>query len=311
MLAEIARLEGIMLLLVLCGALLQKKQVITPEGQSCLTDLLMDVILPSNIFLSLPKEMDWATMKNFLVAIVLSVAVMLGSTALGLLCYGRCQEREKKVFRYGLINSNALFIGLPVVQSLLGAPGVAQLNMYMLFVRLYCWSYGLSLYTGVKSDWRSSIRRLLLHPCMIATGLGLLVMVTEWPVPAVLTETAEYFSSCLMALSMLLIGAVLSHIRWREFFRPDVWGFTLLRLGVLPGAVLLACVLFRVPYVVTATCTLLSGMPAASLTAVLAARYRGDEELGSALVAISTVLSAITITLWFFALEALERTAIL
>ena len=135
MLAEIARLEGIMLLLVLCGALLQKKQVITPEGQSCLTDLLMDVILPSNIFLSLPKEMDWATMKNFLVAIILSVAVMLGSTALGLLCYGRCQEREKKVFRYGLINSNALFIGLPVVQSLLGAPGVAQLNMYMLFVR--------------------------------------------------------------------------------------------------------------------------------------------------------------------------------
>lgn len=101
MLAEIARLEGIMLLLVLCGALLQKKQVITPEGQSCLTDLLMDVILPSNIFLSLPKEMDWATMKNFLVAIILSVAVMLGSTALGLLCYGRCQEREKRYFDMG------------------------------------------------------------------------------------------------------------------------------------------------------------------------------------------------------------------
>ena len=41
MLAEIARLEGIMLLLVLCGALLQKKQVIMPEGQSCLTDRLL------------------------------------------------------------------------------------------------------------------------------------------------------------------------------------------------------------------------------------------------------------------------------
>lgn len=300
-----------MLLLVLCGILLQRRQVITTEGQACLTDLLMDVILPCNIFLSLPKEMDWATMKNFLVAIILSILAMLGSTCLGLLCYGRCPDREKKVFRYGLINSNALFIGLPVVQSLLGAPGVAQLNMYMLFVRLYCWSYGLSLYTGIKSDWRSSVRRLIFHPCMIATGLGLLTMVTGWPVPAVLTETAEYFSGCLMALSMLLIGAVLSHIRWREFLRPDVWGFTLLRLGVLPGALLLMCTLFRVPYVVTATCTLLSGMPAASLTAVLAARYHGDEELGSALVAISTVLSAVTIPLWFFALEALERTGIL
>ena len=311
MLSKIAELEGIMLLLVLSGVLLQRRHVITPEGQACLTDLLMNVVLPCNIFLSMPKEMDWETMKNFLVAIFVSVLVMVGSTALGRFCYRSYPERERKVFRYGLINSNALFIGMPVVQSLLGAPGVAQLNMYMLFVRLYCWSYGLSLYTGVKSDWRSSAKRLLLHPCMIATGLGLLVMVTGWQVPALLSETAGYFSSCLMALSMLLIGAVLSDIRWQEFLRLDVWSFILLRLGVLPGVVLLGCGLFHVPYVVTATCTLLSGMPAASLTAVLAARYHGDAELGSTLVAISTALSAVSIPLWFYFLEALERMAVI
>ena len=38
MLAEIARLEGIMLLLVLCGALLQKKQVIMPRWACCAMD---------------------------------------------------------------------------------------------------------------------------------------------------------------------------------------------------------------------------------------------------------------------------------
>lgn len=310
MLGEIARLEGVMLLLVLCGVVLNRKGVITQAGQDCLTDLLMLAVLPCNIFLSLPKEMDWQTMKNFLAAIVISVLVMMGCTGLGMVCWRGCPERERKVLRYGLINSNALFIGMPVVQSLLGSPGVAQLNMYMLFVRVYCWSYGLSLYTGVKADWRSSAKRLLLHPCMIATALGLAVMVTGAAVPAVLTEAAEYLAGCMMAVSMILIGAVLSHIAWKEFFRPVVWGFVLLRLVGVPGAVLLGCWLFQVPHVVTTTCTLLSGMPAASLTAVLAARYQGDAELGSVLVASSTILSAVTIPVWFLVFQLLERMSV-
>ena len=61
---------------------------------------------------------------------------------------------------------------------------------------------------------------------------------------------------------------------------------------------------------VTTTCTLLSGMPAASLTAVLAARYQGDAELGSVLVASSTILSAVTIPVWFLVFQLLERMSV-
>ncbi|MFR7893901.1 MAG: AEC family transporter [Dysosmobacter sp.] len=132
--------------------------------------------------------------------------------------------------------------------------------MYMIFVRMFCWSYGLSLYTGVKSDWKGSFKRLLTHPCMIAAALGVAAMVTGIRLPAFLDRTLQYVSSCLMALSMLLIGVVLSEIKLKEVFRGDVWRFTALRLGVMPGIVFGLCKLCGVPYIVTATCTLVSGM---------------------------------------------------
>ena len=61
--------------------------------------------------------------------------------------------------------------------------------------------------------------------------------------------------------------------------------------------------LLHVPYIVTATCTLLCGMPAVSLTAVLAGRYGLDTEIGSLLVALSTLLSVITIPAWYMLLQ--------
>ena len=303
MLIDLIQLEFIMVLLVAAGIYLRRRSVITDEGRDCLSDLLTMLILPCNIFLSFEGNTDMSALKSSLLTVIISVLVMLCTAILGKVIYRHREERKAKVFRYGLVNSNALFIGLPIIQSLLGDAGVLQLSMYMIFARMFCWSYGLSLYTGVKSDWKGSFKRLLTHPCMIAAALGVAAMVTGIRLPAFLDRTLQYVSSCLMALSMLLIGVVLSEIKLKEVFCGDVWRFTALRLGVMPGIVFGLCKLCGVPYIVTATCTLVSGMPAASLTAVLAARYHGDSELGALLVAVSTILSAVTIPLWFMILQ--------
>lgn len=303
MYGNILRLECIMLLLVLCGVVLRRRKMITDAGQDCLTDLLTTLILPCNIFLSFPEQIALETLKSFFITIAISILVMIGTALLGKVIYGKRDEHEGKVFQYGLINSNAMFIGMPVIQGLLGSDGVLQQTMYMIFVRMFCWSYALSLYTGVKADWKQSLKKLLTHPCMIAAALGMVVMLAGIQLPAVLKETAQYLSDCMMALSMMLIGVVLSEIHGRELFRRDVWGFALLRLVILPALVMGGCRLFQVSQIVTATCTLLSGMPAASLTAVLAARYRGDAELGSMVVAVSTALSMVTIVLWAMVLH--------
>lgn len=303
MLKDLLQLEAIMVLLVLTGIWLRRRGIITDQGRDCLTDVLMTVILPCNIFLSFKTDADMETLRGFLVTIAISVLIMLFTAALGKALYRRKEDHQQKVFRYGLINSNALFIGLPIIQSLLGDAGVLQQTMYMIFVRMFSWSYGLSLYTGVKSDWKASAKRLMTNACMIAAALGLVMMLTGFRLPVFLDRTLGYASNCMMLISMMLIGVVLSEMDVRQLLRKDVWGFTAVRLLVIPAIVLLGCRLFRGPYIVTATCTLLSGMPAASLTAVLAARYHGDSELGALLVTVSTILSAMTIPIWFIILQ--------
>lgn len=302
MVFNLLRLELVMVLLAGAGVVFRRRGVVTDAGRDCLTDLMMDLILPCNIFLSFIGEADWETLRSSLLTILISAVLMLAVALLGRALYGRKPEHLGKVFRYGLVNSNALFIGLPVIQSLLGAEGVLQLSMYMIFVRMFCWSYGLYLYTGVKSDWWTSLKRLVRHPCMIAAELGLAVMLSGAALPLFLSQTLQYISNCLMALSMLLIGVVLAEVNLRQIFRRDVWAFCAVRLVLIPALVLAGCRLAGAPYIVTATCTLISGMPAASLTAVLAARYRCDAETGSLIVALSTVLSAVSIPVWYLLL---------
>lgn len=303
MLSKVLELELIMVLLILAGVVLRRKGTLTDAGRDCITDILMQVVLPCNIFLSFQLEVSADVFAKFGTTMLISLLIMIGVAVLGKVCYRDQPESRAKVFQYGLINSNALFIGLPVVQSLLGDAGVIQQNMYMIFVRMFCWSYGLSLYTGTKADWKSSAKRLLTHPCMAATLLGVGFMVLKLPLPSFVQRTLNYCSSCLMALSMFLIGSVLANLDVSKLLRRDIWGFSLLRLVVVPGLVALGCRLFSVDPVVTSTCVLMAGMPAASLTAVLAARYHADAELGALIVTLSTMLSMISIPLWFLILQ--------
>ena len=128
-------------------------------------------------------------------------------------------------------------------------------------------------------------------------------MLTGLRPPQFLLDTAGYLSQCLTALSMMLVGTVLVGLRPRDLLRRDVWGFCGLRLALLPGLTLALCRLLNVPYIVAGTCTLLSGMPAASLTAVLAVRYQVDAHTAAIVVALSTVLSAVTIPVWYMVLQ--------
>ncbi len=303
MIGHLLQLELIMTLLVLAGVFLRRQGTITNQGRDCLTDILMIVILPCNIFLSFKTDVEQDGLRSFLITILISVFVMLLVSVLGKLLYCRKGDSQSKVLRYALVNSNALFIGLPVIQSLLGSEGVLQQTMYMIFVRMFCWSYGLSLYTGVKSDWKASVKRLAKNPCVIAAEFGFVMMMTGFRLPSFLDRTLQYASDCMMAMSMLLIGVVLADMDYRQILRSDIWAFTFVRLVLVPALVLAGCALLRAPYIVTATCTLMSGMPAASLTAVLAARYRGDSELGALLVAVSTIMSILTIPVWFIILQ--------
>ncbi|MNJ01594.1 hypothetical protein D3C73_1612760 [compost metagenome] len=67
---------------------------------------------------------------------------------------------------------------------------------------------------------------------------------------------------------------------------------------MIPGLVYLGCRLAGVDQVITGVSVLLSGMPAGSTTAIMAAKYDGDYIFATKLVVFSTIMTLVSIPIW-------------
>ena len=83
-----------------------------------------------------------------------------------------------------------------------------------------------------------------------------------------------------------------------KLWDKDCFLYCLIRLGLIPAAVLLGCRLCGAESLVTGVSVVLAAMPMGGVTAVLAEKYGGDSAFASKCVAVSTVLSLITTPLW-------------
>ena len=160
------------------------------------------------------------------------------------------------------------------------------------------WSYGLSLYTTSRKQ--DLIKNVLFHPCIIAIFIGVLLMIGRmfgFVLPEALDDTIGAIASCNTALSMIAIGGILSDVNVDDVFDKTTLFYSMIRLIVLP-LVLLGIVRFlNIDILVANVCVLLSGMPAASTTAMLAQTYDKDPVFSSKLVFVSTLFSLLTLPL--------------
>lgn len=99
-------------------------------------------------------------------------------------------------------------------------------------------------------------------------------------------------------MSMLVIGTILAEVKPKQMLDKSVLLFSILRLVLIPLVVYIGCSLFVTDSLVTGVSVLLAAMPAASTTAILAAKYEGDAVYASKCVVITTVLSLLATPLW-------------
>ena len=162
------------------------------------------------------------------------------------------------------------------------------------------WSSGLALFTHV--DRREAYKKLVKHPCIIAVFIGVLVMAFRVTFPEFLENTVEGISKCMVPISMLAIGAMLADSDIRRMFDREVLYYCWLRLVLYPLLILAVLRLFHTDRVLCSTMVLLSAMPMASTTAILADKYECSPEIASQTIFVSTLLSIVTLPVFMFIL---------
>lgn len=290
-------LEFAIFALIGVGFLVRKLNVVSLQGQKSLTNLVVDVILPCNILKAFLTADVAAIRNDGLWVFGISLVFHIFCIFYGRLVFRRPPEGTRKCRRFAAMCSNAGFMGIPVAEGLFGLEGIALANVFLIPMRFFMWSFGIAIFSG-SHDWKGTLKKVLTHPCIVAVILGITGMLLRVRLPELVMKPLDYLNACNTAMSMLIIGMILARIELRQFLDPSVLLFSAHRLIILPALVYGACLLLPVSPTARAISVILSAMPVAVNTSILAEKYGDDSVYTTKLIVVSTLLSIPTTALW-------------
>lgn len=297
-------LQLMMFVLMGVGIAARKKNIVTNEGKKILTDLVIDIILPCNIIASFGVELDHELLTAGAQVLIISMILQVFCTLISSTCYCRLPKRKRMILQYGTVCSNAGFLGNPVAEGLYGSIGLLYASLYLIPQRIVMWSAGVSYFT--ESPNRKEVaKKVITHPCIIAVFIGFIMMLTQLQFPGFLNRSIKSLGGCTTAMTMLLIGTILADAGINHMINKVTVLFSAIRLLAIPAAVMAGCYVFHVEAAAAGLSTVLAAMPAGSTTALLAAKYDGDEVFASQCVVLTTILSMILLPVWCMILNGL------
>ena len=283
------------------GFFLKKRKIVSDRGQKEITDLVIDIVLPANIITSFLSKFDGDVVKDCIVIALISLAIQLMSLVYGKVFFRKESEDRFKCLAYGIICSNAGFLGNPVAEGVFGSVGLMLASVYLIPQRIMMWSEGLAIFSG-EADRKGTLKKVVTHPCVLACFIGILLMVTQFSLPSVILTPLQTVGRCNTALSMMVIGMILADIDLKTLADKTVIIYTVHRLAIIPLIVWGVLYFLPVSHLVRGVSVLLAAMPAGATTSMLAAKYDRDPAFATKLVVFSTLCSIPAIMVWSFIL---------
>ena len=306
------RLQFIIFSLIGIGFVTRRKGIVSREGQRSITDLVINVVLPCNIVTSFVQELPDSALRDCAMIFLISVGMEAMCMVYSKVAYRNVEENKKKCLTYGILVSNAGFLGNPVAEGVYGPMGLMLASVYLIPVRVIMWSKGIAIFSG-ESDRRQTLRKVVTHPCVIACMVGIVIMLADLLagvsiVPDWLFDMLKTVGRCNTGLSMMVIGMILSDIDMAKLADSLVIRYTVERLLVVPGVLgLILLGLFRAGVVTGLSpnlAVLLAAMPAPATTSMLSSKYDCAPDFATKMVILSTLCSIPTIFLWGLLLKA-------
>lgn len=230
-------------------------------------------------------------------------------------------ERLKKVLRFGVMFSNAGYMGIPVISDVFGSEYVIYATIYIIWFNVFAYSLGRLIYTNDKKY--ISVKKIFINPAVLPIAIGLVIFLTgggTW-VQNTLTQSGflaegvgliyniiTVLKNMVAPASMMVIGAKLAEINFKGVFKDKyLYPFIALRLLIFPAVVWIVMRVFNLLGFLDTTSMsivlILCSTPAAAITSIFAELYDCDAAYAGKLVAITTILSVITMPVVAFLLQ--------
>lgn len=239
--------------------------------------------------------------------------VWIASDVLARRAFGR-DKRAGIVAGGSAAYSNAVLIGVPLMQAALGDEGTVFLIvivavhlpvMMLLSVFLNEWALA-NERRGEVTSRGEILRRLgwsmVTHPILIGVALGLIFRATGLSIPRVVSAIIDPLAGSAGPLALVASGMPLVSYGIARQIVPAI-AISALKLFVLPVLVFLSAHAIGLPPIGIAALTLTAACPTGVNAYLMASRLETGEALASNAVLISTAAGVGTVTLWLMLLQ--------
>lgn len=320
---------GVICILVAIGIYLQKKNIIDNLTSQKLSAIVVDVCNPALIMASILSGGLTATHKDLLMAIALGAAfyallIVLGFIIPRLL---RAEPDKRRFYHLMTVYTNTGFLGIPVAKAILPANAILYVIVINVFYSLLFYTHGVTVLGHGKSNitdpivsgssassasipntatpsHASSLYGLghaLLRILSPGTVMAILSLVVFWynvTLPPILANTIEYIGNSTVFLSMTILGVSIARSNLESAVKDlRIWGYVLLRMLLVPVGIVFAMRAIGFDPVATLAMCLMASVPVGNLPMIQAQKIGEDPTILSSGVAVTTVVSIVTITI--------------
>jgi predicted permease len=189
------------------------------------------------------------------------------------------------------------FVALAVAANLYGDLGVALASVAMVAIipaaNVICVTVLARYAAPQRLSWRAIMLTLLRNPFIWACAVGILLNVTQFPLPKVLLSFLDILGRASLGTGLLVVGAGL-HLKGLLRPKTEVWLPISFKLVLMPVMAIGLGMLMKLSGANLAVIACCSSVPTASNAYVLARQMGGDGPLLAEILALQTVFAVIT-----------------
>lgn len=321
--------------IILIGYYLRKKNIVNEQGSKVLSSILLSAALPALAFKAFMKDITPATYTTGLNVLIFGFVAYVLLILIGKIVYARYTGDLKDTLVVLTAFGSTTFFGIPIINGFLGNDGVLYANVFNIAYRVFLYSFGLIVMSGVKFD-KKNLKQILLNPIIIATFLGLFIWIFQDKLPFQYVQVAvkdgvknytvfridqslpwvykgiDYLGGLSSPLAWLAIGMTLASISMKEAIKEKITLiYASVKLLLIPFIFLIILILLNkfgivFDYNAIAAIIIMLATPPATVAVAYAIKFEKEAVLSSNISLVNTVLSVFAIVLWIIVLEILK-----
>ncbi|MCL2839261.1 MAG: AEC family transporter [Defluviitaleaceae bacterium] len=220
--------------------------------------------------------------------------------------------KDKKIlgaFVQGAFRSNFALLGIPLLFNMAGEAGLARAALIVTFVLPLFNIFSILVLAGCSDSGKkvgplTIAYTVIKNPLIIGIALGMLASVSGMTLPNIIDHSTSYLANMATPLAVICLGAGIVFKGFDKKFKYAVVA-SILKVIILPIIFIGAGYAFGFRGYDLAALLVLAGTPSAIVGYAMVVQMGGDEYIAGTVIVISTLASAVTLTLFIYTMRIL------